>query len=82
MILIIDPDGTGWCVYGEALNLAELGKLTVTRASRVEPDASGRWSADLSQMDGPVLGPFDRRSEALAAESQWLEQHWLLGHPV
>ena len=27
---------------------------------------------------GPVLGPFDRRSEALEAERAWLEAHWLL----
>ena len=82
MNLIVDTGGTVWCVYGEALDLAELGELTITRASRLEPDESGRWWADLSLMDGPVLGPFDRRSEALAAESQWLEQHWLLGHPA
>jgi hypothetical protein len=23
------------------------------------------------------LGPFDRRSEALAAEREWLERNWL-----
>jgi hypothetical protein len=43
----------------------------------VEPDTVGRWLADMAPVDGPVLGPFDRRSEALAAEREWLEQNWL-----
>jgi hypothetical protein len=38
----------------------------------------GRWTADLRLLLGPVLGPFDRRSEALEAEQTWLEEHWLL----
>jgi hypothetical protein len=26
---------------------------------------------------GPILGPFQKRSEALTAELAWLQQHWL-----
>jgi hypothetical protein len=44
----------------------------IRRASHVEADKAGRWFADLSPVAGPVLGPFDRRSEALAAEHEWL----------
>ena len=40
--------------------------------------ADGRWSADLAPVCGPSLGPFALRSEALAAEREWLETHWLL----
>ena len=40
----------------------------------VAPD--GAWTADLSPVNGPVLGPYTRRSEALAAEIAWLER-WL-----
>jgi hypothetical protein len=29
---------------------------------------------------GPVLGPFDRRSDALEAERDWLERHWLFNN--
>ena len=50
----------------------------IARASHVEPDPDGRWQADLRPVGGPVLGPFDRRSEALAAELAWLEAHWLV----
>jgi hypothetical protein len=54
-----------------------LGQLTITRASHVEPDNRGLWQADLTPVGGPLLGPFERRSEALAAERDWLESHWL-----
>ena len=48
---------------------------TVVRASHVEPlpDGSG-WTADLTPVQGPVLGPFPTRAEALAAEAAWLEE--------
>ena len=44
----------------------------------VEPTADGRWIADLWPVDGPPLGPFPSRSQALSAEHNWLTQHWLL----
>ena len=77
MNLLILPDGTARCVYAEAIDLAALGEPTVTRDSRVEPDADSRWRADLSPVGGPTLGPFVRRSDALAAEAAWLDRHWL-----
>ena len=77
MQMVITKSGSAHCVYDEAINLASLGQVTITRGSHVEPDAAGNWQADLSPVAGPVLGPFTRRSEALAAERQWLEQHWL-----
>jgi hypothetical protein len=76
MQLVIDCHGTVRGVYSEAIDLAQLGELAIRRASHVEPDASGHWWADLAPVGGPKLGPFDRRSEALAAESKWLEDHW------
>ena len=76
MQLRIDPDGVVHAVYGETINLAILGTISIRRASHVEPDANGHWWADLNPVQGPRLGPFDRRSAALAAERDWLEQHW------
>ena len=78
MDLVIDGAGEVRCLYGEAIPLASLGALTIRRASHVEPAAQGRWRADLAPVGGPVLGPFDRRSEALAAEVRWLLEHRLL----
>lgn len=77
MELLIAPCGTARCVYDETLPLASLGKIAIQRASHVEPTVDGRWTADLSPVDGPVLGPFACRSRALEAEIDWLERHWL-----
>nr|WP_145059933.1 hypothetical protein [Lignipirellula cremea] len=63
--------------YDEAINLATFGKLTIRRGSHVEPTSDGRWTADLEPVGGPVLGPFGRRSEALAAERDWLAANWI-----
>jgi hypothetical protein len=77
MELRIDPRGQVVCVYGEAIDLAVLGEPSIRRASHVEPDDQGRWWADLAPVGGPRLGPYARRSQALAAEVGWLEAHWL-----
>jgi len=77
MQLIVQPGGDIRCVYAEAINLPQLGKLVIARGSHVEPDAAGQWFADLSPVHGPTLGPFANRSDALAAEANWLERHWL-----
>ena len=78
MDLLVGPGGRVRCVYDEQLDLHALGRPVIARASAVEPDAEGRWHADLGPVGGPVLGPFDRRSAALEAERAWLEAHWLV----
>jgi hypothetical protein len=77
MELLIEPSGQARCIYGEEIDLAQLGMLTIRRGSYVEPDQQGRWLCDLSPVAGPTLGPFDSRSSALAAEVTWLAEHWL-----
>ena len=64
MQLVIDPTGDVRCVYDEALPLADFGRLTIQRGSHVEPTAAGQWTADLSPVSGPQLGPFESRSAA------------------
>lgn len=77
MQLVIKPNGHVRCVYDEAIDLRQLGQLSVQRGSTVEPDDAGNWFADLAIVDGPTLGPFMLRSGALTAEREWLESHWL-----
>ncbi len=81
MQLVIDPAGDVRCVYDETLPLADFGRLTIARGSHVEPDTAGLWTADLSPVGGPILGPFATRSEALTAERDWLERNWLSHGP-
>ena len=54
MELVVDAGGDVRCVYGEELELRELGKLQITRASHVEPDRDGFWWADMGPVSGPV----------------------------
>ena len=77
MELVIHSSGDFRCVYGEDVNLSELGRLSIQRGSHVEPTADGQWTADLSPVQGPQLGPFDCRTQALEAEVAWLNQYWL-----
>lgn len=77
MQLLVDSTGLVRCVYDETIDLSLLGPLTIQRGSHVEPTEGGHWLADLSPVSGPVLGPFAQRSEALAAERDWLDTHWL-----
>jgi hypothetical protein len=76
--IVITPAGTLRCIYCETLDFVVLGAVEIRRASFVEPDSAGNWFADLAPVNGPSLGPFPRRSDALAAETQWLNQHWLI----
>ena len=80
MQLVIGPDGSARCLYCEDIDLGKLVTLTISRASHVEPDNSGQWFA--SMIDGPVLGPFMRRSDALQAEADWLNFHRLASAPA
>lgn len=43
------------------------------RESNLPP---GKWWADCTPLDGPVLGPFDTRSQALQAENDWLVENF------
>ena len=77
MDLLITKNGSIRCLYGEAIELRQLGPLQIRRGSHVEPHELGHWHADLSPVGGPTIGPFASRSEALVAEARWLELNWL-----
>ncbi|MFN3152914.1 hypothetical protein [Bremerella sp.] len=77
MQIVIAPNGNGKCVYAELVDLRSIGKLAIQRGSNVEPNCDGSWYVDLSPVQGPRVGPFSQRSQALEAERRWLEEHWL-----
>ncbi|WP_406699449.1 hypothetical protein V5E97_11330 [Singulisphaera sp. Ch08] len=77
MQLVVTTAGEVRCLYTEVIDLMTLGRPEIRRASHVEPDSEGRWHADLRPVHGPVLGPFERRGEALEAEQAWIEETWL-----
>jgi len=74
--LAISNDGVVEMIYSDAAaDFLEQGEAVITRASHVEPNPSGAgWIADMSPVAGPTLGPFHLRSEALAAEVEYLER--------
>jgi len=77
MILSIDTKGGIRGIYTDDFPWRELGKLRIQRASHLEPDHLGLWWADLSLSNGPKIGPFARRADAIAAEVRWLERNHL-----
>lgn len=73
--IFITQQGDIVYVYSDELDqaLERAGFTGVPRrASYVEPGPDG-WTADLSKVAGPVLGPFPTRGEAVGAEIVWLE---------
>lgn len=63
-------------IYDDALApLLSIGRATINRASHVEPTRDGKWTADLSPVNGPVLGPFNSRAAALEAEREFLNNN-------
>ena len=81
MDLLIETTGTVRCVFGEEIDLGQLGRLSIRRGSHVEPTPDGQWTANLAPVNGPLLGPFPTRTAALDAEVRWLQEHWLLPSP-
>jgi hypothetical protein len=73
----IPPTGDVMVLYQEFFETNSLGPLTITRASHVEPDQQGCWWADLEPVQGPKLGPFNTRTQAIEAETQWLTEQYL-----
>ena len=74
---VVSTTGETRMVFNDRVDLRSVGRISIRRGSHVEPTPLGQWNADLSPVAGPTLGPFDKRSEALAAEVAWLQQNWL-----
>lgn len=75
VIMVIRPGGEIVALHSDEYDFRSLGTSRIRRASHVEPDEQGAWTADLAPVGGPKLGPFPKRSGALRAEREWLERH-------
>lgn len=79
--LHILPNGTIEFLYNDDLGpLMDLGTTTIQRASTVDPrqeNSKVNWYADLALSQGPILGPFATRDQAIAAETLWLNENFL-----
>lgn len=77
--MTIQEDGTIKAIHNDALApLYDESKTEIKRASHVEPVNGGEqvnWVADMSPLNGPKLGPYRLRSDALEAEVEWLKQN-------
>ncbi len=74
----IKVDSTGIVTFiwhDDLAGILDEGVATVRRASNVEPNADGKWTADLSPVGGPTFGPYTLRQDALDAEVEWLDRH-------
>lgn len=73
--IVVTASGDLQFIWDDALaDLCSEGVSVITRASHVEP-VGDRWTADLSPVGGPVLGPYVLRGEALEAERKWLHDN-------
>ena len=74
--IAIGPDGQLTAIYSDSLaDLCEAGSAVVVRVSHVEPDPNGPgWIADLGPINGPMLGPYRLREDALKAEMRFLDK--------
>ena len=67
-LLIFEADG-------RLFRRCDPSAVVAPHGSHVEPDGNGGWKADMSPVNGPVLGPYKKRSEALQKEVEWLLAH-------
>lgn len=68
---LVDQTGANWTEYVQLVDDGEQGGVMPV----LKPPYRNKWWADCSPVDGPVLGPFDDRDAALAAESKWLKDN-------
>ena len=75
----IDKCGNISFLYSDDyFKFANAGKVTIKRASNVEPTKDNKWIVDLKPLKiNKKLGPFKTRKEALDKERIYIEKHYL-----
>ena len=86
--IIIENDGTIRFLYdynsekGKLFSdeLVSYGTSNIERRSHINPKVTEngvKFFVDLSPSNGPELGPFETRQEAIEAEEDWINSNWL-----
>lgn len=74
--IVFDDDGLASFVHSDHLaGLIDGGVAVIERASHVEPSGV-EWIADMAPVGGPVLGPYENRGDALAAEVGYISRNY------
>jgi hypothetical protein len=71
LIISCNEDGSVQSLYNDSMELQEIGNINIKRASFVEPEGN-LWYADLKPINGPKLGPFKKRTDALNEEHNYI----------
>jgi hypothetical protein len=72
--IVTGPTGTFIEVYSDDLpNLKTEWDVKIKRAIYVDV-CEGGWVADMSILNGPQLGPYRSRQDALDAEVDWIDE--------
>lgn len=72
--IVVSGNQIRYIYRDDMADLMNSGDTTISRASHVEPQGN-QWIADLTPVNGPILGPFTTRLEALQEEVKWLHEH-------
>lgn len=79
-VVILSDGSVKFLYYDELKPLLDIGDVHVSRASHVDPERTAeglKWFCDLSPVNGPKLGPFETRAEAIEEEVKWLSANYL-----
>ena len=79
IVLQFGTDGTGHAVYTEALPLAQLGQLSMKRASTVEyNEATQQWEVRLASEPNTVAYSHSSRAECIRWEVETLNRQYTI----
>lgn len=72
--LVFTPDGSGRCLFTEAIDLSRIGSLSLRRATRIEFDNQAQYWRVYLARGRLALFNSPSRQQCLEWERQYLEQ--------
>lgn len=68
----INTNGDIIFIHEDNHTCSSLGKLSIYRASNVEPTEDACWVADMKPLGGPKLPETELRSQSIELEREWI----------